>query len=62
MAQLNDQKHTLRVSGNGKESVNVQLESSSPVTVRLQIDGGCNCRHDTENRPGSYIDNDLGIR
>lgn len=62
MAQLNDQKHTLRVSSNGKESVDIQLESSSPVTVRLQIDGGSNCQHGTENRPGSYIDSDLGIR
>jgi hypothetical protein len=62
MEQLNDQKHTLRVSSNGKESVDIQLESSSPVTVRLQLDGDCNCQHDNGNRPGSYIDSDLGIR
>jgi hypothetical protein len=37
------------------------LQSSSPVTVRLQLDGGCTCHHD-ENRPGSYIDSDLGPR
>jgi len=61
MAQLNDQIHTLRVSSNGKESADIQLDSSSPVTVRLHLDGGCNCQHDTEKRPGSYIDNDLGI-
>ncbi|MDR6414862.1 hypothetical protein J2808_001590 [Pseudarthrobacter sulfonivorans] len=62
MTQLNDQNHAFRVSSNGKESVDIHLESSSPVTVRLQIDGGCNCQPDTENRPGSYIDSDLGIR
>lgn len=62
MVQPNDQKNTLQVSSNGKELVDIQLGSSSPVTVRLQIDGGCNCQHDTENRPGSYIDSDLGIR
>ena len=62
MAQLNDEKQSLRVSSNGKESVDIQLESSSPVTVRLKLDGGCNCRHDNGNRPGSYIDSDLGSR
>jgi hypothetical protein len=62
MTQLNDQIHTLRVSSNGKESVDIQVESSSPATVRLQLDGGCNCQHDKANRPGSYIDSDLGVR
>lgn len=62
MAQLKDQEHTLRVSSNGKKSVDIHPESSSPVTVRLQIDGGCNCQRGTENRPGSYVDSDLGIR
>lgn len=62
MAQHNDQKDTLRVNSKRRESVDIQLESSSPVTVRLQIDGGCTCQHDTESRPGSYIDSDLGIR
>lgn len=57
-----DQEPILRVSTNGQESVDIQLESSSPATVRLQVDGGCNCRHDTENRPGSYVDSDLGPR
>ena len=62
MTHRNDQEPILRVSSNGKESVDIRLESSSPVTVRLQVDGGCNCQHDTENRPGSYIDSDLGLR
>ncbi|WP_284974626.1 hypothetical protein [Arthrobacter sp. efr-133-TYG-104] len=60
MTQLNDQVHTLRVSSNGKDSVDIQLDSSSPVTVRLQLDGHCGCQHDDGNRPGSYIDSDLG--
>jgi hypothetical protein len=62
MTHRKDQEPILRVSSNGKESVDIRLESSSPVTVRLQVDGGCNCRHDTENRPGSYTDSDLGLR
>ncbi len=62
MSQHHDHEQTLRVSSEGKEFVNVQLESSSPVIVRLQLDGGCNCQHDNGNRPGSYVDSDLGLR
>ena len=62
MSQHHDQEQTLRVSSDGKEFVNIQLESSSPVTVRLQLDGGCHCQHDNGNRPGSYVDSDLGLR
>ena len=60
MPQHHDQEQTLRISSKGKETVDIQLQSSSPVTVRLQLDGGCNCQHDNENRPGSYIDSELG--
>jgi hypothetical protein len=67
MTHRNDQESILRLSSNGKEHVDIRLESSSPVTVRLQLDGGCNCQHGTENRPGenrpgSYVDSDLGVR
>ena len=62
MSQHHDQEQILRVSSEGKEFVNIQLESSSPVTVRLQLDGGCNCQHGNGNLPGSYIDSDLGPR
>jgi hypothetical protein len=62
MSNPQNQEPTLRVSSNGKEWVDIQLESSAPVNVRLQVDGGCNCQHDTGNRPGSYIDSDLGLR
>ena len=61
MSQRHDQAQTLRISSEGKESVDIQLQSPSPVTVRLQLDGGCNCNHN-ENRPGSYIDSDPGPR
>ncbi|GAA5194210.1 hypothetical protein GCM10023346_21080 [Arthrobacter gyeryongensis] len=62
MSQHQDQAPTLRISSSGKEFVDIELESSSPVTVRLQVDGGCNCQHDNRNRPGSYVDSDLGLR
>ena len=62
MSQHHDQEQILRVSSEGKDFVNIQLESSSPVTVRLQLDGGCNCQHDNGTRPGSYIDSDPGPR
>jgi hypothetical protein len=62
MTNRNDQEPVLRFSSNGKEDVDIRLESSSPVTVRLQVDGGCSCRQNTENRPGSYTDSDLGLR
>ena len=62
MTLLTDQESILRLSSNGKEHVDILLAASSPVTVRLQLDGGCNCQHGTVNRPGSYIDSDLGVR
>ena len=62
MSDLHDQEQILRVSGDGKEFVVIELESASPVTVRLQLDGGCNCQHVAGNRPGSYVDSDLVLR
>jgi hypothetical protein len=62
MSLHHDQEQILRVSSEGREFVDIQLESSSPVTVRLQLDGGCNCQHANGNRPGSYVDSDLGTR
>jgi hypothetical protein len=62
MTLLTDQESILRLSSNGQEHVDIRLEASSPVTVRLQLDGGCNCQHGTENRPGSYVDSDFGVR
>lgn len=62
MSHRHDEGPILRISSNGTESVDIQLESSSPVTVRLQLDGGCNCQHSSGNRPGSYVDSDLGRR
>jgi hypothetical protein len=61
MSQRHDPEQTFRISSEGKESVDIQLQSSSPVTVRLQLDGGSNSNHN-ETRPGSYIDSDLGPR
>ncbi|WP_248763280.1 hypothetical protein [Pseudarthrobacter sp. SSS035] len=62
MSERHDQEQILRVSSEGKESVEIQLESSNPVTVRLQLVSGCTCHHPTQNRPGSYVDSDFGIR
>jgi hypothetical protein len=62
MTHVINQESILRVSSNGQEHVDIRLEASSPVTIRLQLDGGCNCQHGTENRPGSYVDSDLVVR
>lgn len=62
MTHRTDQESILRLSSTGKEQADIRLEAASPVTVRLQWDGGCTCQHGTENRPGSYVDSDLGVR
>jgi hypothetical protein len=62
MSQLRDQQQTLRIGSEGKDFVDIQLESSIPVTIRLQLDGGCKCHHDNGNRPGSYVESDRGPR
>jgi hypothetical protein len=50
------QEQLLQISTDGTDSVTLQLDATSPMTVRLLIDGGCGCKHGKENRPGSYID------
>ena len=62
MHNHHDQKPTLRLSNNGTEPLEIQLEPTNPVTVQLQLDSSCNCQHHTQNRPGSYIDSDPGTR
>ncbi|HEU4668357.1 MAG TPA: hypothetical protein VFS79_11915 [Arthrobacter sp.] len=62
MTHRTDQESILRLSSNGTEQADIQLEASSPVNIRLKLDGGCNCQHATEKRPGSYVDSDLGVR
>jgi hypothetical protein len=62
MSQHHDQEQTLRISSEGTEFVNIQLESSSPAPVRLQLDGGCIFQHENANRPGSYVDGYFGPR
>ncbi|MBT2593812.1 hypothetical protein [Arthrobacter sp. ISL-72] len=61
MSQHQEQERVLRVSSEGGDTVTLQLDASTPVTVRLQVDGGCTCQHTTP-RPGSYVDSDPGSR
>ncbi|MDR6506810.1 hypothetical protein [Arthrobacter oryzae] len=61
MSQNQEQDTILRVSSDSSNTVTLHLDASAPVTVRLQVDGGCTCEHTTP-RPGSYIDSDPGSR
>lgn len=56
------QEQVLKVSSTGENPVVLNLEASTPVTVRLQLDVDCTCGTGSSNRPGSYVDSDLGIR
>ncbi|MGJ3190349.1 MULTISPECIES: hypothetical protein [Paenarthrobacter] len=48
---------TLRLSNQASEDVTLTLDSSKPLTVRIEVDGcPCGSAHD---RPGSYVDSDL---
>lgn len=60
MSQHQEQDSILRVSSDSGSTVTLHLDASAPVTVRLQVDGGCTCGHTP--RPGSYIDSDPGSR
>lgn len=60
MSDSLEQEKVLRISSRRGDSVTLQLEASTPVTVRLQIDGTCTC-HDgisAVDRPGSYVYSD----
>ncbi|MFJ5956042.1 hypothetical protein ACIQC5_08775 [Paenarthrobacter sp. NPDC092416] len=51
---------TLRFSKQSGEDVTLTLDASKPMTVRLEVDR-CPCGSE-HNRPGSYVDSDLGQR
>lgn len=62
MPHTHEQENILRVSSDPGETVSVTLDASNPVTVKLQVDGGCACGSAAKDRPGSYVDSDLGQR
>lgn len=48
---------TLRFSNQASDDVTLTLDSSKPLTVRIEVDS-CPCGS-THDRPGSYVDSDL---
>ena len=50
---------TLHVIKDSKDQVSFTVDSANPVTVRIELSGGCPCGSE-HSRPGSYVDSDLG--
>ncbi|BCW04275.1 MULTISPECIES: hypothetical protein [Micrococcaceae] len=61
MTQTHEQESILRVSTDSGDTVSFTLDATKPVTVKLQVDGGCTCGT-TATVQGSYVDSDLGQR
>ncbi|BCW52087.1 hypothetical protein [Arthrobacter sp. StoSoilB13] len=59
MSQTHEHQSTLRVSSDSGDTVSFTLDATKPVTVKLQVDGGCTCGT-TATVQGSYVDSDLG--
>jgi hypothetical protein len=55
MTQSPSTEKTLTVSATGHEPVEIQLESSRSLTLRVEVQGAtCTCS--SANRPGCYTD------
>ncbi|YCH06315.1 hypothetical protein ACTAQJ_14445 [Arthrobacter sp. alpha11c] len=54
MTQTHEQESTLRVSTDSGDTVSFTLDATKPVTVKLQVDGGCTCGT-TATVQGSYV-------
>ncbi|MFE4196658.1 hypothetical protein ACFRJ9_12390 [Paenarthrobacter sp. NPDC056912] len=62
MTKTQHQETSLRIGTSGSaESVSLTLDAGNPVTVRLELSGGCPCGG-THDRSGSYVTSDLGAR
>lgn len=53
------QESTLRVIRDAKDQLSFTVDASQPVTVRIELSGGCPCGSE-HTRTGSYVDSDLG--
>ena len=62
MSAISPEETVIRVSSSTNEPISLRLETGQPVTVRVEIESNCNCRHGSAARPGSYTDTDFGIR
>jgi hypothetical protein len=49
----------LHVIKDSKDQVSFTVDSANPVTVRIELSGGCPCGSE-HSRSGSYVDSDLG--
>ncbi|MGP0222346.1 hypothetical protein [Paenarthrobacter sp. NCHU4564] len=59
MISTRAEESTVRVSSDSKEHVSFSVDASSPVTVRVELNGGCPCGAE-HRHTGSYVDSDLG--
>ncbi|WP_347109353.1 hypothetical protein AAHB33_01835 [Paenarthrobacter sp. S56] len=59
MVTIPAEDSTVRVINDSTEHVSFTVEGTNPVTVRIELKGGCPCGSE-HNRAGSYVDSDLG--
>ncbi|MFF1829214.1 hypothetical protein [Paenarthrobacter sp. NPDC058040] len=59
MTSSSVEESTVRVIRDPKDQLSFTVDASQPVTVRIELSGGCPCGSE-HNRAGSYVDSDLG--
>jgi hypothetical protein len=59
MTSASVEESTLHIIRDSKDQVSFTVDSANPVTVRIELSGGCPCGSE-HSRPGSYVDSDLG--
>ncbi|MCD4849460.1 hypothetical protein LN996_01405 [Arthrobacter sp. AK01] len=62
MSITSSKEGTLRVSTTKGEPVELRIDASDPVAVRLEVDNTCGCAEGSGRRVGAYTDTDFGIR
>lgn len=55
-------ERTLRVSAGKGEPLDLTIDASNPVAVRLEIENNCGCADSPVRGVGSYTDTDFGGR
>ncbi|MFI2566335.1 hypothetical protein [Paenarthrobacter sp. NPDC018779] len=59
MPQTPVEASPVRVINDSKDRMSVTVDGTNPVTVRIELIGGCPCGSE-HTRTGSYVDSDLG--
>jgi len=62
MSAITSEETVLRIAAGDAEALNLRVDASAPASVRIEVQGTCNCQGGGSVRQGSYTDTDFGHR